>query len=46
MIEEESSSVPPPLIAEQLIRMGQECGFDEKEEGELIETASQVQNEA
>jgi hypothetical protein len=41
----EASSAPPPLLAEQLIQMGRECGFDEKEEGELLEAASQAHDE-
>jgi hypothetical protein len=36
-----STSVPPHLLAYQLIQMGRECGFDEKEEGELLEAAGQ-----
>jgi hypothetical protein len=32
-----SKIVPPFLLAEELIHMGQECGFDDKEEGELLE---------
>jgi hypothetical protein len=34
------SSAPPPLTMEQLVRLGRECGFDDKEEGELIEAAN------
>lgn len=37
----ESTPIPPQLLAEQLIRMGRECGFDDKEEEELLEAAAQ-----
>jgi hypothetical protein len=40
--EENIKTVPPFLLAEELIRMGQECGFDDKEEGELLEAAGQM----
>jgi hypothetical protein len=40
--EENSRALPPFLRAEELIRMGQECGFDE-EEGELLEAAGQME---
>jgi hypothetical protein len=37
--EEENTSVPPMLNADQLIRMGRECSFDEKDGGEIITAA-------
>jgi hypothetical protein len=38
--QEGNSRAPPPfLLIEELIRMSQECGFDDKEEGELLEAA-------
>jgi hypothetical protein len=42
--QEESSRAPSPfLLAEELARMGQECGFDDKEEGELLEAAARME---
>jgi hypothetical protein len=40
-----ASSAPLPLTAEQLIGLGRECGFDDKEVGKLTEAASQVIHE-
>jgi hypothetical protein len=41
--EESSRSLPPFLLAEELAHMGQECGFDDKEEGELLEAAARME---
>jgi hypothetical protein len=41
----ESKSVPPLLTVDQLVRLGKDCGFSDKEEGELMEAASLVVNE-
>jgi hypothetical protein len=38
------SPSPPELTADQLLKLGRECGFDEAEEGELIHAASQFNN--
>jgi hypothetical protein len=40
-----SSNMPPPLTVHQLIRLGRECGFDEKEEGELMEAAGHIMHD-
>jgi hypothetical protein len=40
--EENIKTVPPFLLVEELIRMGQECGFYDKEEGELLEATGQM----
>jgi hypothetical protein len=42
--EEDSNMIPPQLMAEQLVRLGRECGFDGAEEGELLAVDIQVTN--
>jgi hypothetical protein len=41
--QEEDSKTTPPHLAEELVCMGQECGFDAGEEGELLEAAGQME---
>jgi hypothetical protein len=42
----DNSSIPQVLEMEQLIRLGKDCGFDEKDEGELSDAANQLVNGA
>jgi hypothetical protein len=39
--EAESNEVPPHLLADQLLRMVRECGFDDEDARELMEAAGQ-----
>jgi hypothetical protein len=40
--EDDDSFIPPHLDMHQLIRLGRDCGFDDKDEGELVEAAHLV----
>jgi hypothetical protein len=40
--EDAYSSIPPLLNMEQLIRLGRDCGFDDRDEEELVEAAHMV----
>uniref|UniRef100_A0A0A8YT37 Uncharacterized protein n=1 Tax=Arundo donax TaxID=35708 RepID=A0A0A8YT37_ARUDO len=40
-----STSTPPNLTIEQLLKLGEDCGFGEKEEGEILEATRQGQDE-
>jgi hypothetical protein len=40
--EDASNSIPLLLNMEQLIRLGRDCGFDDRDEEELVEAAHMV----
>jgi hypothetical protein len=40
-----SKTGPPPLVVEKLSQVGYGCGFNDKEEGELIEAAAHNDDE-
>jgi hypothetical protein len=40
--DEDSSTIPPLLGMEQLICLGKDCGFEDKDEGEFSEAANQT----
>jgi hypothetical protein len=41
--EEDSKITPPFLLAEEVVHMRKECGFDANEEGELLEAAARME---